>query len=277
MTEEIREVRAGDGYPLKYRAWQEGASDTLVVTLHGILTHSAWFAGLADGLLTRGIHTIGHDRRGSGLNLESRGDVDGPQRLLEDLGAVVEPWRERYATIVYVGWCLGTCVALRYLLQKPRMGDGLILMSPDIFEAHLTSSVRKVFDDPQWDDRTLPRLRVPVPAEIYTDTRFLDDFVRKDELKLQDFTPRFLRASMRLKEDLEKHFQAFTHPSLLLLAGRDRIIDNERTSALYRHVGSPQPRVTILDCNHGIMFEALPELIDTVAGFARFAAGRQAA
>ena len=277
MDEQIREVAATDGYPLSYRAWQTGAADTLVVTLHGIMTHSGWFAGLAESLLARGIHTIGHDRRGSGLNARERGDAGGPQVLLDDLGAVVEPWRERYQTIVYLGWCLGTCVALNYLLQKPEMGEGLVLMSPDIFESHLTDSVRKTFEGSQWDHRTLPRLRVPVSPEIYTDTRFLDDFIRKDALKLKDFTPRFMRASMRLKEDLESRFASFRHPSLLLLAGRDRIIDNERTCALYRSIGSAEPQVTTLDCNHGIMFEALPELTEAVAGFARRAARRAAA
>src|SRR5207245_854967 len=82
----------------------------------------------------------------------------------------------------------------------------------------------------------------------------------RDELKLKDFTPRFMRASQRLKEDLEQRLAAFRHPSLLLLAGRDRIIDNERTRALYAHIGSPRPQVTTMACNHGIMFEALPAL-----------------
>lgn len=271
-AEEIREIATPDGYPLKYRAWQAGPSDTLVVTLHGARTHSGWFAGLAEGLLERGVHTLGHDRRGAGLNFKDRGDVDGAQRLVDDLGAVVEPWRERYGTIVYLGWCLGSCVALEYLLQKPRMGEGLILMSPDIYERHVTAAVRKTFENSMWHDRTLPRLTVPVPNEIYTDTHFLDDFVRCDELKLPDVTPRFMHASLRLKHDLEARLRSFRKPSLLLLAGRDQIIDNERTLELYRHVGSERPRVATLDCNHGIMFEALPELVSAVEGFARAAA-----
>lgn len=277
MSDEIREVAAGDGYPLRYRAWQSGPADTLVVTLHGIKTHSAWFGGMAEALLARGIHTIGHDRRGSGLNTRERGDADGPQRLVDDLGAVVGPWRGRYRTIVYLGWCLGSCVALHFLLQRPEMGEGLVLMSPDIFERHLTDAVRQAFAGAHWDTRTLPRLRVPVPAEIYTDTRFLDDFVRRDPLALEDFTPRLMRASMRLKDDLEARFAAFRHPSLLLLAGRDRIIDNDRTRALYARIGSAEPQVTTLDCNHGIMFEALPELTDAVASFAARAARPDAA
>ena len=118
---------------------------------------------------------------------------------------------------------------------------------------------------------------MPVPPEAYTDTHFLDDFVRRDELKLKDFTPRFMRASQRLKEDLEQRLAAFRHPSLLLLAGRDRIIDNERTRALYAHIGSPRPQVTTLDCNHGIMFEALPALVEAVSAFARGAARERAA
>jgi alpha-beta hydrolase superfamily lysophospholipase len=268
MSEQILETKATDGYTLRYRAWQGTANDTLVVTLHGILTHSGWFATMAEDLLKRGIDTIGHDRRGSGLHTEARGDVASPRQLIDDLHSIVGPQRDRYSRIVLLGWCLGTCVALHYMLEHPESAEGLIMMSPDIFECHLDENVRKTFSDPKWDDRTTPRLRVPIPVEIYTTTSYLDSFVRKDELKLKDFTPRTLRSSMRLKEDLETYFAAFTKPSMLLLAGRDQIIDNEKTRALYTHVGSPEPRVVELDADHGIMFDAPEALVETVAGFA---------
>ncbi len=277
MREDILETAATDGYRLRYRSWQGGTSDTLVVLQHGVLTHSAWFGELGDALLERGLHILGHDRRGSGLNLEERGDVDGPQRLLDDLHALVEPQRPRYARIIHFGWCLGATVALRYLLERPAMGEGLILMSPDIFERHLSASVRRVFSDPQWDDRVLPRLKVPIPVEIYTDTPYLDSFIRPDPLKLYDFTPRLLRASLRLKANLEEDFQAFRKPSLLVLAGRDRIIDNDRTRELYGQIGSPSPQVLVLDTNHGIQFEALAALAEAVADFATGQAVREEA
>jgi L-alanine-DL-glutamate epimerase-like enolase superfamily enzyme/alpha-beta hydrolase superfamily lysophospholipase len=269
MHEQIVETVTPDGYPLRYRSWQAGESDLLVVTLHGVLTHSGWFGALGDALMGRGIHVIGHDRRGSGLNGRDRGDVDSAQRLLDDLGTVVGPQRPRYRRIVFLGWCLGSIVAMRYLLRHPAMGEGLILMSPDIFECHVTDQVRKTFSHPRWDDRLTPRLTVPIPLEVYTDSAYRDSFVRVDSLKLADFTPRFLRAALALKEDLETHFRAFRKPSLLLLAGRDQIIDNARTVALYRSIGSVRPEVVTLDCNHGIMFEAQPALQHTVERFAR--------
>jgi alpha-beta hydrolase superfamily lysophospholipase len=277
MREKILEARAADGYALQYRSWQAGSSDTLVVTLHGVLTHSGWFAELGDALQERGIHVIGHDRRGSGLNLRDRGDVDSPQRLLDDLGAVVEPHRAAYRHIVYLGWCLGTTVALRYLLEKPHMGEALILMSPDIFERHVTDQVRKAFAGPEWDDRIRPRLRVPIPLDVYTDTAYLETFIRPDTLKLKDFTPRFMRACMRLKEGLEAGLQAFGKPSMLILAARDKIIDNPRTVELYARIGSPRREVVSLDCNHGVMFEALDALVATIARFVETLADREAA
>jgi alpha-beta hydrolase superfamily lysophospholipase len=268
MNERILETKATDGYTLRYRAWQGSANETLVVTLHGILTHSGWFATMAEELLLHGIDTIGHDRRGSGLHTEARGDVSGPQQLIDDLHSIVGPQRDRYSRIVLLGWCLGTCVALHYLLQHPEHGEGLIMMSPDIFECHLDENVRRTFSDPKWDDRVTPRLRVPIPVEIYTTSHHLDGFVRNDELKLRDFTPRTLRASMRLKENLETHFAAFEKPSMLLLAKNDKIIDNEKTRALYAHVGSAEPGVVELEADHGIMFDALGALVETVEGFA---------
>lgn len=269
MREQIIEFEAGDGYPLRARSWQSGDSETLVVMQHGVLTHSGWFGELGDALLAAGVHAIGHDRRGSGLNDRDRGDVDGPDRLLDDLHAVVEPQRRRYRSIVHFGWCLGSTLALHYLLRRPAMGEGLIMMSPDIFEAHLRPEVRKAFSDPKWDDRERPRLRVPIPAEIYTDTEYLDSFIRPDAMKLKDFTPRFMRATMRLKEDLPEHFAAFDKPSMLVLATRDRIIDNRKTREIYRHIGSASPKVVELDCNHGIQFEALDSLVETTLGFVR--------
>lgn len=268
MLESIRECITADGYRLRYRSWQRGESDTLVVTLHGILTHSGWFGEVGDDLLARGIHTIGHDRRGSGLNEEARGDVGGPQQLVDDLATLVASQRARYRRIILLGWCLGSCVALHHLLQNDSGGEGLILMSPDIFECHLDEKVRATFSDPKWDHRVLPRLRVPIPVEIYTKSDYLDTFIRGDELKLKEFTPRLLRATMRLKEDLEAHFADFTKPSLLLLAGRDQIIDNEKTRALYRHIGSPEPEVVELDSDHGVMFDAREELVATITRFA---------
>jgi alpha-beta hydrolase superfamily lysophospholipase len=268
MLEQIREVTTGDGYPLKYRSWQSGESDTLVVTLHGILTHSGWFSEMADELLAQGIHTIGHDRRGSGLNDLLRGDAEGPQQLIDDLAALVAPHRQRYSRIIYIGWCLGSCVALQHLLQNPDAGEGLLLMSPDIFEVHLDEKVRATFSDSKWDNRTMPRLRVPIPVEIYTKSDYLETFVKQDTLKLKEFTPRFLRASMRLKENLEQRFAEFTKPSMLLLAGRDQIIDNVKTRALYQQIGSVTSEVVELDSDHGLMFDAKDELIATVARFA---------
>jgi len=267
MNETIENIVTADGYQLHSRAWQTGQSEILIVTLHGLLTHSGWFSGLGDALLARGIHVIGHDRRGSGLNQQARGDIDSPRRLIEDLGAIVEPHRRRYKTIIFLGWCLGSTVALKYLLEMPKAGEGLVMMSPDIFERHLNDKVRKLFSDPKWDDRVLPRLSVPIPLEAYTETAQLDTFIRKDELKLKDFTPRFLRATLRLKENLEASFQDFRKPSLLILAGRDRIIDNGRTEALYQEIGSESPETVVLDCNHGIMFEAQDELTALLEGF----------
>jgi alpha-beta hydrolase superfamily lysophospholipase len=275
-VEAIRSRVTEDGYCLRYRAWQAGASDTLVVTLHGVLSHSGWFGPLAGMLVERGVHVIGHDRRGSGLNQDGRGDVDGPGRLLDDLRAVVGPYRERYRTIVYLGWCLGSTIALRHLLAHPELGEGLLLMSPDIYERHVTDEVRATFASPHWDGRVIPRLRVPIPLEAYTDGPALQT-IRGDALKLKDFTPRFLRATLALRAGIEEAYAAFRAPSRLLLAGRDTVVDNEKTSALYERIGSADRGSVVFDTNHGILFEATGELASVVTSFASSVARRAAA
>ena len=76
------------------------------------------------------------------------------------------------------------------------------------------------------------RFHVPIEPEMFTRTpRFLD-FIVNDPLRLQRVTARFLLASRALDRTIRARVHALPVPVLLLLAGHDRIIDNERTRAL---------------------------------------------
>src|SRR5262249_55664286 len=61
-----RTIAAHDGYSLTYRAWPPSPAPrrATVVLLNGVMSHSAWFAPLAERLAAAGFHVVGADRRG---------------------------------------------------------------------------------------------------------------------------------------------------------------------------------------------------------------------
>jgi alpha-beta hydrolase superfamily lysophospholipase len=66
-------------------------------------------------------------------------------------------------------------------------------------------------------------------AELFTATPRWQQFIRKDRLSLRQATARFFTASVFLDRALRSAPSKVDIPVLLLLAGNDRVIDNERT------------------------------------------------
>src|SRR3954468_3969048 len=91
----VNEVRARDGYLLKYRTWSSGRAEPrrALVLLNGVMSHSLWFHPLAAPLVTPGFKLIGPDPRGTAVNTAARGDVPSASALIDDALAVID--RER--------------------------------------------------------------------------------------------------------------------------------------------------------------------------------------
>ena len=95
----IREHTAGDGYRWKYREYAKPqAAKGIVVFIHGVQSHGGWYSASCEHLARAGWEVLFLDRRGSGLNMEARGDAPSHRRLIADLdrqfpgigGAVVQ-------------------------------------------------------------------------------------------------------------------------------------------------------------------------------------------
>ena len=64
-----------DGAVLGYIRYDKPGAKTALVYLHGIESHSGWFAKAANLLREQGYAVYCLDRRGSGINRENRGFV----------------------------------------------------------------------------------------------------------------------------------------------------------------------------------------------------------
>lgn len=255
-----------DGCDLWMRVVRARPERGRVLYLHGIESHGGWFLLAAARLAERGLSTFMPDRRGSGWNRELTGSRhETLARLLADVeaarAAVGEP-------LLLVGLSWGGKLALANALERGSGVAGLVLITPGL--------VPRV-DLPVWSKlvaaSSLPfgggvRIGLPIRPEMFTTTARYLEYVTNDPLRRRDASARLLATSRRLDQRIRGATAGLAVPTLLLLAERDRIIDNAATEALVRDVcGSASDVRTYAGATHSIQFDDVDRLVDDIVKF----------
>ena len=261
------EYRTRDGDRLGYVAYTHPGSGTALVYLHGIESHAGWFAQAAKRLTERGYDVFSLDRRGSGINRENRGFPSGHISrypvLLEDIHDFITPLREHYSHIFLVGLSWGGKLATAYELDYPGDADGLILITPGI-KALVDVSLPvklKILLYAQLAPQS--PIASPIEPEMFTTTPRYLDYIESDPSRLTHATARFYWQSSRLDSYLDGNIAALDTPTLLFLAGRDRIIDNAGVIETLKRGDSS--RLTIIEYpeqTHSVQFDAPDGLVE---------------
>lgn len=262
---ELTTIRHSDGYTAHARYWHpEGQACGVVLYLHGIQSHGGWFERSASALAQAGFHVLLPDRRGSGRNQLDRGHTRSAGRLLKDVAEAIGDLKSKVGTpkVSLVGVSWGGKLALAAAMQQPETVDNLVLVAPGLFPQ---------VDLPWWNKLAvavsallLPRRAFPIPLnepELFTDNPEKRAFIRDDPLRLRTATARFLAASRML--DIRISRQAARQPwpfaVTFLLAGKERIIDNERTKRFARTLRCRQRRIIEhANAAHTLEFEPDP-------------------
>jgi alpha-beta hydrolase superfamily lysophospholipase len=264
----IEEFAATDGYRWRYRRYNPSGPPTAeVVCIHGIQSHAGWYEHSCTRLAAAGYGVSFLDRRGSGMNTEQRGDAPGFRRLIDDIADYLRFRRETAPRVFLLAISWGGKVAVA--LQRRRRGivDGLVLLCPGF-----TAKVRPPLGQRLaiLGSRLVRSTRLfPIPLsdpELFTENPKWLDFLRDDPLALRQATARLLIESVRLDLYLRwcpKHVRV---PVLLLLAERDRIIDNARTRRYVERFATPDRTVIEYPrAHHTLEFEPEPDrFIDDV-------------
>lgn len=255
--------RHSDGYPTHVRWWRVERPKGAVLYLHGIQSHGGWYETSGAKLAELGYTVLMPDRRGSGLNQRDRGHAESAERLIDDvrelLDALLAETDQAGAHIVGVSW--GGKHAAAATPAMARWVKSLSLIAPGIFPRidlptmekfrvafSLANHRKRMFDVPLND----PRLFTGNPDRI----RYVD----QDPLRLMEVSATFLVASRRLDRLARKLAESTWRGSVhLLLAGRDRIIENDKTSEWLRGLPSPDRQITQYpDAHHTLEFESDP-------------------
>jgi alpha-beta hydrolase superfamily lysophospholipase len=261
-----QEFQARDSSTLGYVAYTTPDASTALVYLHGIESHAGWFAQAATLLQGHGYDVFNLDRRGSGINRENRGyasgHIDHYQILLDDIHDFITPLRERYRHVFLVGLSWGGKLATAYELEYPDDVDGLVLITPGIkalVDVSLPVKLKIVLFaqlSPQ------SPIASPIAPEMFTTTPRYLDYIKDDPSRLTHATARFYWQSSRLDSYLSSNIAAMDRPTLLFLAGQDRIIDNAGVLGMLNRGNTD--KLTVIDYpdqTHSVQFDDPDRLV----------------
>jgi acylglycerol lipase len=266
MTEpgkQSRTFEASDGYPFHVAVWPAVPPvKGWVVVLHGVQSHSGWYHSLGRTLAAAGYQALFPDRRGSGPNQRDRGHTPSGRRLIRDIAEWLESVRDEQPSlpIVLAGISWGAKLALIAAARYPELVDGIALICPGLLP-RVGVSRREKFQI-AWAVITNRRKLFPIPLSdptLFTANPEAQAFIAADPHGLRQGTAGLLAASFIIDRLIQRAPGRVRQPSLLMLAGQDRIVDNARTLDYFQKLATTDRQVIEYpEGHHTLEFEPDP-------------------
>ncbi|MDA1233057.1 MAG: alpha/beta fold hydrolase [Planctomycetota bacterium] len=236
----IRSFTASDGYKISFRHWQSQTPRGIIVALHGIQSHSGWYKASSRAMAEANFDVYFADRRGSGRNGLQRGHAAHGMRLMNDVRALAALARDEHQAsptdgtslpVVIMGISWGGKTAAATVALFPQEFSGLALLYPGLEPRRRPNARQRLqLKLARWFEITRTDIPIPLRApELFTDAPQWRQFIAEDPLALHTVTSSLLNAGKDLDEIVTAHGKSIQCPVLLMLAGRDAIIDNPKT------------------------------------------------
>jgi acylglycerol lipase len=255
---------AADGYSLAVHVWDTTDSPrTHAVFLHGISSHAGWYDRGSAHLAAAGVRVHFLDRRGSGVNTADRGDVDQWRTWISDVAIYLKQLRgAALQPVALCGISWGGKLAAAVARIHPELVDALALICPGLYSPFEPGPLKQlVLRAPV--PRAIERRHVRIPLrdpELFTDNRDWQRFIVEDANMLRHITWRFAREDRALSRFARGAAPELTMPLLFMLAGRDRIIDNDRVREFFNRAPSQDKSlIRYAKAEHTLEFETHPE------------------
>ncbi len=248
--------------------------------VHGLQSHSGWFLTTAGSLARAGFLCLFADRRGTGRNPRDQAGRSSPAVLLRDIGEV-DGHARRIAgerdlpeglPVGLIGHSLGGALATLAVVRGQVRADWLYLISPGLAQksefdqAGVWRRMSVAFKVAYCPGR---QVKIRIPSWKLTNSAEGQAFVDQDPLRLRRTEARFHTARAACREMLQKTSQRVKCPALLVLAGKDLLVDNQGTQALFQKLCTgPAAVETFDDCGHTLELTPMqPELVPTLLKF----------
>jgi alpha-beta hydrolase superfamily lysophospholipase len=208
------------------------------------------------------------------LNRAGRGDVDRWQTWPADVEGYLAQLPDGPPRVL-LGISWGGKLAGAVARRRPELVDALGFICPGLFAKKRANAVQRAALK-LVAAVGLRHVRVTVPLQdpaLFTGHARWQAYVGADPLALRKVTVRFALADLDLTRfATEAPEQIEPKAALLVLAGRDRIIDNARVRRYFKRLGAAERRlVEYAEATHTLEFEPDPaeflrELRDWVGG-----------
>jgi lysophospholipase len=227
-------LEAGGGVTLHVEHFAaQGEARFLVVAVHGYAAHLGGYRHVAAALAAAGIASTYFDCRGHGRSTGSRGHCRRFGEYLDDLALVVARAREARPGLPWalLGHSHGGLIAAEAVLQGRLEPDRLVLAAP-----HLGLRMKV----PAWKLSLAPLMSLVWPGlamasglrpEEVTRNPAAVERVRTDPLVHHVATSRWFMEARQAQAHARGAAATLATPTLLLVAGGDRIVDNDAITA----------------------------------------------
>jgi len=217
-----------------YRA--SGEARLSLVAMHGFSAHCGLYRHVGRALAARGIAVTQFDGRGHGHSGGRRGHVDDFEDYLDDLGMVVGWAKKQNAGVPWalMGHSLGGTIVSAFTLDPKRSEkpSRLVLLAPWLKLKMDVSTPKRMAANVM--AKIAPTFSTPngLAAENISRNPAAVAGFRTDPLIFHKASAGWFMTTLRAQAYIRTHAQDLKTPTLMLLAGDDRIVANEANLAL---------------------------------------------
>ena len=236
-----------------------------IVFMHGLGEHCGRYTHLADYFCTRGFAVRTYDLRGHGKSSGKRGDIPHQDSLLDDAQQVMHDWQASCPTSVtrqlLLGHSMGGLFAAKFALSKMCDLHGLILSAPAlaIYMNFVERSLLKVLSS------VAPSLTLSNGLKtqyLSHDPKVVASYLA-DALVHDRISARLLNSMLTTMHDVFTHASSLDLPTLLLVAGQDKLVDS--TGSLRFAQASSENHLRL--CTYENLYHEIFNELDTKAVF----------
>ncbi len=254
------------------RLWRpDRAASEVVLCLHGVESHAAWFETLAPALTTRELAVVAFDRPGWGRSAEPRGHLASYAEVVRQVSEIASRLRRDYQVLHLAGLSWGGLLALYVALRRAPLFDSVTLIAPGLYPTHDLSWTAKLQAAGGLLTGQPTAIPLPIDPAHFTSRPARAEWIRVDPLRNSAVTPAFCLETLKMRRFVDEMLgRRPLPPTQCLLAGDDQIIDNAATRRRLEGMGLAIKEYP------GLMHSLIFEDPEGVAGdIARLAASRR--
>jgi alpha-beta hydrolase superfamily lysophospholipase len=259
-------MRLPDGTPLFYRHWQQpDAQAPVLVVVHGLGAHSAWFLDFGSALHAGGLTVYALDHRGFGRSGGPRGHIRLGEQFVNDLEVFVDMVGVRHPGVprVLLGHSMGGLFTVYLAARDATSGRnrvaGIILVNPWIRDTAKVSlpAIATVLLAGRRGSMVIPAGTDVPDTSVMTLNPEAAKMLLADERWVRRRTASFYyQIALGMRGKVLKQAPLVRAPALVIQVERDRSVVAQASEQCFKALGSAEKQwLSIPEMAHDFEFE----------------------